>query len=888
MLIIIFILFFTDQAGMRKNYRTALFALPESALVFYSGNDLPATISRLNETEFWNSLRQIEAVKNFSYQITFIDSVVSKHSTLKKHLKEQHIVLSVHRTSRNKLDILLLTQGKGKIKADDLIALTKDWTDGKLVERTFRGHTIYEYQLGVQQSRLAFALTEGLLILSKNPLLVEEALSKWVDNKGLQRSTVLDNDFKTYSGNYFVNYRQLSSLVQIFSNEEHKAFTDQMGMLAATADYVLDFSSNSLVLRGSMRNTDTSASFLRRFHSQRPGRMDFPRVVPGTTSVFFAYHTSDINAYLSHYIGSLKASGKYKSWEAQKQAFEKKHSLQIEKDILPLIDNEFVLTLSEPFYENLFHSSNLFLKCKNIDEAVSLFNNFFLDAGENKDQGTVYNGLEVYKSSMGEFSSLLLGELFELPAEVYFVKIREYLVFSYTRNSLHRIIDAYQQNHTLHTSSDFNKLTEKLASEANFFMYINPNRLPTLPERFLNDYWLDNHQSNNVFMYFGTFAYQIVNNNNSYYNEMVMEFSAGKSETADKIWEIELDTTYSVTPFIVKNHRDNSWEILLYDDMDKLYLISRSGEILWKRQLESKIVGDIYQVDFYNNNKLQLLFTTETHLQMIDRLGRNVANYPIRLPAKASSGIGVSGIKLDKNLLYYVGTENNQIYGYNVTGKPLSSWSGIKINGKLQYPVKTFKQGLKTFIYAVTDRGYVYIWDAKGSQVVSPFVLSSLFTNPPEAKVGIDKDDTYIIVLDTLGNTFFLYLNGKAEMQNFGKLSSNAFFDLVDINKNKESELLFFDRNIWTAFSAKGQILNSISMERSASIRPEYLFMNDNFYLAYVNKEFEKLYLTDISGRIEDNFPIKANAPFVFFDINKDGKPEIIGGYDNKLFLSRF
>jgi len=885
-LLLIVVLFFTNWAGMKRNYKTPLYALPESSLFFYAGDDFFDHYENLEHNLFWQNLLSLSSVKKFNAQIKRVDSFIKQKPLFVKYLKDNPIILSVHRTSRFELDLLFLTQTKGKIKAEDLKVLMKVWKGGKLIEREFRGITIFEYQLSIKDTKIAYAYDNGILIISKNPLLVEEAISMWQDNKGIQKRAVLDKDYRSYSDKWFINYSQLGSLFTIFLPDNKKDLGDQLSHIATTSNYAIDYFDKGFVLRGSMKTSDTTGDFLHRFYSQKPGKMGFTKVVPDKTSLFLAFYSSNIKMYYQKYISELKIKSLYNDWIKQKKEFESKNKLQIEKDILTLFKNEFVLTLSDPFYENLSNSISIFIKCNNSDEAARIFNNY--SQQNNTAERTAYSGFEINQTTMANLPGLVFGSLFQLPPEGFFIKLRDYLVFSSTLNNLERIIDAYQQGQTLVSSSEFNQISEKLASEANFFLYINPGKMPELPERFLNDYWLSGNKNKNVFSKFGTIAYQFVNNNNSFYNELIMEFSSVKSESIKKIWEIDLDTTFSVKPKIFKNHNDNSLEVMIYDDQNNLYLISKNGEILWKRKLDNKIIGDIYQIDFYNNGKLQYLFTTESHLQLIDRLGRNVANYPIRLSAKASSGIGVMGSKLDNTMRYFVGTENNYVFGYSVSGKPLGGWSPNRVSGKLMYPLNTFKQGIRTYIFGITDKGYLYIWDTKGIQAVKPFNIKQHITNPPLVRAGIDKNDTYVILQDSSGNTYYCYLNGRIEMQSFGKFSKSTFIDLLDINNDKENELLFLDNTILNVFSKEGKALFSQTFDNTSSFRPEYFSMKDKFYISFVNSESGHLYLYEMNGSIERSYPVYANTPFLYSDLNKDGIPDLIGGVDNKLFLSRY
>ena len=60
----------------------------------------------------------------------------------------------------------------------------------------------------------------------------------------------------------------------------------------------------------------------------------------------------------------------------------------------------------------------------------------------------------------------------------------------------------------------------------------------------------------------------------------------------------------------------------MQDDSNTIYLISKSGEILWQRKIEGEIMGEAAQIDIFKNDKLQLLFNTKTEVHLIDETAK--------------------------------------------------------------------------------------------------------------------------------------------------------------------------------------------------------------------------------------------------------------------------
>ena len=128
-----------------------------------------------------------------------------------------------------------------------------------------------------------------------------------------------------------------------------------------------------------------------------------------------------------------------------------------------------------------------------------------------------------------------------------------------------------------------------------------------------------------------------------------------KANAVGPLFTVELDTDIATNPQFVKNHRNNTYEIITQDKNNVLYLISASGKVIWKKQLNGKVRGRIQQVDLYKNGKLQLAFCTNNQFLIIDRNGEEVKPFN----KKFDSG--------NLNPLAVFDYENNKDYRFLVT-----------------------------------------------------------------------------------------------------------------------------------------------------------------------------------------------------------------------------
>ena len=79
----------------------------------------------------------------------------------------------------------------------------------------------------------------------------------------------------------------------------------------------------------------------------------------------------------------------------------------------------------------------------------------------------------------------------------------------------------------------------------------------------------------------------------------------------DLKFESRIPNDIVLGPLIVKNHINNSNEVLIQDSKNILYLINDRGQVEWTREIDGKIIKEVNQIDSYKNGKLQYVFVTE-------------------------------------------------------------------------------------------------------------------------------------------------------------------------------------------------------------------------------------------------------------------------------------
>ena len=126
-------------------------------------------------------------------------------------------------------------------------------------------------------------------------------------------------------------------------------------------------------------------------------------------------------------------------------------------------------------------------------------------------------------------------------------------------------------------------------------------------------------------------------------------------------FETSISNEIILGPLIVKNHINNSNEIVVQDSENILYLINNLGQVEWTKKIDGKIIREINQIDSYKNGKLQLAFVTKKSLYMLDRKGRDVGKFPLKFNDSITKPLSVFDYDNNKNYRLLI-TQDNELY----------------------------------------------------------------------------------------------------------------------------------------------------------------------------------------------------------------------------------
>ena len=175
-----------------------------------------------------------------------------------------------------------------------------------------------------------------------------------------------------------------------------------------------------------------------------------------------------------------------------------------------------------------------------------------------------------------------------------------------------------------------------------------------------------------------------------------------------------MDTTVIVPsgPFKVTNCATGKTNTLYQNSHLSICLQDENGKDVWGVPFKSKICGCVQNIDYYNNGKIQFLFAAGSQMYLIDRLGRFVTGFPVETGKKIAAGPAVYDFTGAKGYTAMVLHKDNTVGYYDLHGKPVASWKGIRADETIKsLPELLEGDGKKYWVVRTSAQALVFPFD---------------------------------------------------------------------------------------------------------------------------------------------------------------------------------
>jgi hypothetical protein len=668
------------------------------------------------------------------------------------------------------------------------------------MSESLTGYNIEKTQI---DSTVIYHKIIGTIFAGSNNLELLKTLDAENENKELSKLIETTDNKSVASIIFKTDSKNYSKL--LFTDVEAKDKTSNFT--------VLDFSyaNNSLKYNGILVSKDSISNNLDSFKHTIPQKISTPELAPHNTTELLSVAFDDFSVF-----------NKNLSQITKKSSDSLPTFLNFTNEIAR-IDNALLLHTLDP--------------------------NLVLESIDDKSNFETFREIEIYEFSYPEFFKSRLKPFITFEDAQYFSVYENFIVFSNSIDTLKSILTEALNNNTLAKSDAFKSISENLSDEASLFIFKNSEGLSDVLNQNIKGY------NANAVQY-------IYENNYAHINGIIQKFKRrAATNTISEAFVTKLNAEIISDPQTLKNHVTNTYDIAVQDVNNILYLVSNSGNILWKKQLHGKILGKIEQIDMYKNGRLQLAFATSKRVYVLDRNGNDVSPFPLKFNDAITEPLSVFDYDKRKNYRLLV-TQDKNLLMYDASGKSVSGFN-YKTNGEtITTQPKHFRIGSKDYI---------------------------VFTAGETLKILNRQGDNRIAVKDKIrfsGNEVYLYQNKFTTTNTLGQLvqvDTQGRLSTENLNLTEKHRIETTSKTLVSMDENKLNIKSrSVDLDYGEYTAPRIFYLNDKIYITVTDLQAKKVYLFDSQADPIPNFPVFGTSAAELENLDQDADLELITQSDEK------
>jgi hypothetical protein len=843
--------FFTYQYFFRKSTTTIWEMIPEQTVLIYEATECKECAPANNQSNVSQLLEKLLLTAADQ------DSLVKTLDVLVAPRKGRAI--SLHIISKDDFDAVYYFTAGQAVVFRSLINQWKETKGIRFAERELNGFKILEFS-SAKRIFSCVQLGDGWAG-SFTPFLIEDVVRTF----GAQEEQTFKNQMsqvyalphsKDDAGNIYVHLGNLTSLLKVFPD----TFSADIMRLGEAGLLDIKQTENSITLNGfSLAQKNASNQLLSYFQNQSPVQFNIKQYISNQTMVAVNYGISDGATFYQKL-----------NLAANKAVLDSLHALAIID--YPGLFSSLGKELSICFQESRGDVSKIVVfETQKPKEWVNAFD---LLSEASRKEDTVfherYSTYEIKEIEISNFTGKLFSPLISGSAHTYYSSIGNYMVLSENIESMKRFLEDIDQENVWGKSVTFNKFTESTLLEANFSVYVNtPLVWSSITEK-LGPRWKEFVRENQPLLNSFDFgAIQFSNLNETFYTNITWTYSefADKdnrkpARSSDRL-VASLGSAIISHPTVVKSHVNGDDEVLVQDSAYVLYHLSADGKVLWQKELNERIVGEIHQVDFFMNGKLQFFFSTSGHLHIIDRLGNYVNPYPQEIKIRDPEYVALVDYDKSKKYRFLLADKSGKLWMFDKEAKNLEGWTPKNVEGELIAPAKHYRIRGKDYILAIRKDGYAYLSTRRGETIKGfPLNLEARPNGDFYLEAGNTLATTSFVCISRDGFRIRFNLDGKImSRETLIRPSFETQFSLVPEQSGKSYVILQQDTKKLTVLNEDGkEIFSNAYVGTNRAEVKYYDFGAGKIYFTITDLEQELSFIYDESGRLLNPTPLEGRA----------------------------
>lgn len=878
-------------------------AVPEDAILYAEGIDF----EYLSETFFpenriWIDFVNITGRNRLDSILTLGLAHVNSNGSLQDILFKEGMHLSLHLVGKNEIVPLIYLMYSGAHSDNEFEQLILNFLDENAMvnERKYETETIYDFsgRPGMVPEKFSLSCVNGICLVSPSSMLVESSIrtlhgdTDLSDRDGLE--IIRETAGRYVQANIYINYEQLAQLFYPLVDESNWRKLDLVSRLASWGELDLDVKEDAIILNGMSHAEEGHPHFMNAFRGQAPVKMEIQEMMPSGTSYFLHMGISDASHFKDQVTVYLDDLGMGPQMAMELDRLRAEYGIDPLDDLAKLLDDEMAWFAMEGETENPGEEI-LAIETRSRSETIDVTiqwiekylqaHSFDMQSYLNVyqlDNQTSYN---IYQLPDNFFEELPPGRLFNK----YFTVYENYLLFGPSTEILSRVIYQNVLQKTLVSDPVYKEMSDYLANRSNLTMFFRPFAYLEYKQGLLSTSFLAVLEAMEIFIRrIPGMVVQYTTEGGLFYQNVSFKYTSQIKEKALTVWESLLDSVACIKPELVVNHNTSEKEIFVQDAARNIYLINSTGRILWKQPLDGLIMGDIYQVDFYKNGKLQYLFNTREKIHLIDRNGNYVERYPISLRAPATNSLSLFDYDNNQNYRLFLAGEDRRIYVYDIEGNIVTGWRFNTSESEVEGAIQHFRIDDLDYI-VFSDRNRTYFLDRRGKERFR--VKDQIHIAPHNSftlDMNIREEKPRWISTDTSGNVAAIYQDGSVSILLENEADGEHFFSMQDMDSDGVPEFIFARDNELNIFQQDGERIFSFKVRGTISHMPDiYKFSASDMKIGITDQSRNRIYLINSDGSIYEGFPLEGSTRFsIGYFAGSDSRFNLIVGSANNFLYN--
>lgn len=829
--------------------------IPSNAGLVFELN-LTEDLDNLKNFPIWKLLQRTGDVNRIHESITFLDSIngIEGFSSI---FNNTPTLISAHQVSMDEVDYLFVLDLQNISQNTFVNAAIGNLQQHnfRIKTRNYNGFKISEISNGPRI--FTYIFFKHYFVASFTPYLVEDAI-RTVDEGELPHFQQLSqNSINTILGSTITihtNGEYLGKLIQ-------SVFDAEIDLPIYQGKYEAIIDSAYLYLSGASTVNDGMIQV----HQSEPAPFDIIEVVPSNTAYMYHFSSTDMPDWKDR---QMKWIRKERHVSTYQDSLINTYDFQSDQ-VFDLLDNEMSLLWLEP--ENSIDIPKLLiLEVKDISESLA----FFRSATErialalnDSVYSESYSENEIRFFPMKDFPTTLLGDLGSGFNQCFFVGYRNYLIFSNSLLDLKRMINAIEEEDTWGKSIEFYDFFQKANYSANFSLLVNiPRTWPILSSKVRPRWKASINDNIHHYKRLDLAAFQFSYLDNIYYTNITLSQPKINPVNPPKT-NPEKDVAFAnhliTKPYLVQTHAHKNYDIFVQDSSLTIYFMDNQQNALWAEDIEGKIQGEVYEIDYYKNGKIQYAFATPEKIHLIDRTGEYLPGYPKGIDAsRAIDHFSVIDYDKSRNYRFALTDVDGRVFLTDKDLKLLDGWGPKNLERKSILPLRHARLGRKDVMISIQQNGLIHVMNRRGENMPGfPFDTKESIESEYFLKESNTLGSSSITVVTSEGQLIEVSLEGNVIRRNqlIKEKQETRFYLLID--RLKRSYLIIRkEGNAYDILDDTGNLLFSKEYLSSQKVLSQfYRFGAGKDLIIFIDAINDSLFIYDKSGKLVTGNPLKAS-----------------------------